>query len=267
MSNLKPVFRVTLSEQVAMQIASMISSGQWRAGERLPSEAQLCKTLHIGRSTLREALKSLAFVGMVHMRVGEGTYVAEGPSKFLERIFAQGVLVTEKDVTDLCETRILLETELAALSAQRATDEDLHRLEQLVHRMSEYLHSENTAFLNLDLEFHLQIADSSKNQVLTQLLRTIRKLLEEYIVKSQRLPGARELAYEGHLKIFEALKERNSHKARVLMRDHLRTFQRGYKLILSASESESSQSSGEMVASWHSPGASRTGSLVKNAKS
>ena len=77
MRNLKPIKRVTIGEQVALQLAGMISDGRWVAGQKLPSESALCQALSIGRSTLREALKSLAFIGMVRMRAGDGTYVAE----------------------------------------------------------------------------------------------------------------------------------------------------------------------------------------------
>ena len=68
MRNLKPIKRVTIGEQVALQLAGMISDGRWVAGQKLPSESALCQALSIGRSTLREALKSLAFIGMVRMR-------------------------------------------------------------------------------------------------------------------------------------------------------------------------------------------------------
>ncbi len=236
MDSLKPVFRVTLSEQVAMQIATMISSSRWKEGDRLPSEMELCKRLRIGRSTLREAMRSLAFVGMVRMRAGEGTYVARGPSKLLEQIFAQGMLATEQAVTDLCETRVLLETELAALCAEKATAQELQQLKSLLQEMRARVHGPTRTFLSLDLDFHLKVADASKNQVMAQLLRTIRQLLEEYIVKSLRLTNAPQLACEGHAKILGALKKHNPREARMSMRQHLRLFQRGYKLIMAASE-------------------------------
>lgn len=236
MGDLKPVVRVTLSEQVAQQIATMISSGRWREGDRLPSEAELCKLLHIGRSTLREALRSLAFVGMVRMKAGEGTYVSHAPPKILERVIAHGMLATEQAVTDLCDTRVLLETELAALCAQKATPAELAQLDSLVHQMRAGVRSVHADFLKLDLDFHLQIASASKNEVMAQLLRTIRRLLEEYIVKSLQLSNAHQLALEGHVRILEAIKKHDSRKARAVMRDHLRLFQRGYKLIVAASE-------------------------------
>ena len=131
MGSLKAVSRTTLGEQVALHLAEMISEAHWAPGKKLPPEAELCESLHVGRSTLREALKSLAFVGMVRMRAGDGTYVAEGSGRILDRVMAKGLLKTEKDLTDVCETRVLLETELAALAAKRATAQDRKRLRAL----------------------------------------------------------------------------------------------------------------------------------------
>jgi GntR family transcriptional repressor for pyruvate dehydrogenase complex len=80
-ATLKPVSRTTLSEQVAMQLASELQAKRWQPGEKLPSEAQLCEVFNVGRSTLREALKSLAFIGMIRMRAGGGSYVADQRSR------------------------------------------------------------------------------------------------------------------------------------------------------------------------------------------
>ena len=85
MDRLKPVSRVTVGEQVALQLAGMIREGRWRTGDKLPPEGELCRALGIGRSTLREALKSLAFIGMVRMRAGDGTYVLKPTQKRLQR--------------------------------------------------------------------------------------------------------------------------------------------------------------------------------------
>src|ERR1039458_9109987 len=85
MPKLKPVSRVTLGEQVAAQLAAQISEGHWLPGDKLPSETELCASLCVGRSTLREALKSLAYVGLVQMRPGEGTYVLEGTQLLVDR--------------------------------------------------------------------------------------------------------------------------------------------------------------------------------------
>jgi GntR family transcriptional regulator, transcriptional repressor for pyruvate dehydrogenase complex len=231
MERLKPVSRVTVGEQVALQIAGMIREGRWRTGDKLPPEGELCRALSIGRSTLREALKSLAFIGMVRMRAGDGTYVAQTSPGLLERILARGLLKSEKDLADVCEARMVLETELAALAAQRATPEDVRCLSKLVESSRKCLHDEGNSFLELDLEFHLSMATCAKNDVLRHFLTDIRAVLIEWIMKSQELPGLRENALKQHEKILESIADGNPAKAREAMQAHLQTFQRAYTLM------------------------------------
>lgn len=231
MRNLKPISRVTMGEQVAVQLAGMISDGRWMVGQKLPSESELCLALNIGRSTLREALKSLAFIGMVRMRPGDGTYVAETSPGLLDRILARGLLKTEKDLADVCETRLVLETELAAMAAERAESADLDVLSDLLRQSERSIAGEGRPFIELDLEFHLALAGCAKNNVLRHLLSDIRGVLIEWIMKSQELPGLRENALVQHQKIFESIVQRNPDAAREAMQAHLRTFQRAYTLL------------------------------------
>jgi GntR family transcriptional repressor for pyruvate dehydrogenase complex len=231
MHRLKPVSRVTVGEQVALQLAGMIRDGRWQPGDKLPPENQLCAALTIGRSTLREALKSLAFIGMVRMRPGDGTYVAQAPPGLFERILARGLLKTEKDLADVCEARMVIETELVALAAERAEAPDLDVLRDNLQQSEQSIRNQGRPFIELDLEFHLAIANAAKNGVLRHLLSDIRGVLMEWITKSQELPGLRENALAQHKKIFESITDRNAAKAREAMQAHLQTFQRAYTLL------------------------------------
>lgn len=231
MSGLKAVARITLAEQVALQVADMIAEKRWKPGERLPPEMELCEALSVGRSTLREALKSLAFVGMVRMRAGDGTYVAQPSRGLLDRILAKGLLKTEKDLADVCETRIVLETQLAAFAAERATTEGLARLETLVQEGARKLRAGDRSYIDVDLDFHLAVADCSENRLLPRLLADIRGLLVEWIAKSQELPGVRENAQEQHERIYRRIAERDPEGARKEMQAHLETFEHAYKLL------------------------------------
>jgi GntR family transcriptional regulator, transcriptional repressor for pyruvate dehydrogenase complex len=229
---LKPVSRTTLSEQVALQLAAEVAAKRWQPGDKLPSEAELCRAFNVGRSSLREALKSLAFVGIIRIRAGGGSYVAERPSKYVDRpLLATGILGTEKDVIDLSEARLMLETELTSLSARRATGRDLATLEELAKKMEVAKDEDRDKFQQLDLEFHLSIAASSKNAVLAELLGHIRGALRELIRKSLLLPNGTDLACKQHEKILQALRRRNSAAARKAIRVHLTTIQRGYKVL------------------------------------
>jgi GntR family transcriptional repressor for pyruvate dehydrogenase complex len=232
-SPLKPVSRTTLSEQVALQLAAEVAAKRWRPGDKLPSEAELCRAFNVGRSTLREALKSLAFIGIIRMRAGGGSYVAERPSRFGDRqLLARGILSTEKDVADLSEARLVLESELTSLCARRATRRDLATLEDLASKMKVAKDEDRWKFQQLDLEFHLSIAASSKNEILFELLGHIRVALQELIRKNLLLPNGMDLSCKQHDKILTALKQRNPAGARTAMRVHLSAFQPGNKVLL-----------------------------------
>jgi GntR family transcriptional repressor for pyruvate dehydrogenase complex len=236
---LRPVSRQTLSEQVAKQLAGEIQAQRWKPGEKLPSEAELCQVFGVGRSTLREALKSLAFIGLIRMRAGGGSYVAEQPSTYLSGPWLKmGALTTERELNDFAEARLVLEAGLASLCAERATDGDLAAIEALVVQMPSAIQEEGAHFRDLDLSFHLAIASGSKNQVLAELLKHIREGLHEIIAKSLLLPAGKELAYKQHRQILDALKQRNPAKAREAMRGHLRAFQRGYKVLFHTTASQ-----------------------------
>ncbi len=236
-AELKPVSRTTLSEQVAMQLSAEIEGGTWVPGEKLPSEADLCKVFNVGRSTLREALKSLSFIGLIRMRAGEGSYVADERSKYMERplLLSRGVLNTEKEVNDLCETRLVMEAETAALCAQRASEQDFGELEKIVREMKISLEKGGEEFSKLDLNFHMAIAAATRNEVMIDFLKHIREALEELIVKSLLLPAGTDMAYKQHRALLDVMKQRNAGKARNAMRAHLLSFQRGYRVLFRAS--------------------------------
>ncbi len=224
MGHLKPVSKVTLVEQVATQLAERISRGTWPAGQRLPVEAELCRALGIGRSTLREALKSLAFIGMVRMRPGEGTYVTHGYAGISGQILARGILQTERDFGDLWETRSILETRMAALAAERADAHDIEKLDKILERMEASLGGGGADYADLDLEFHFAIADGAKNRMLRELLVPVRGMIHEWIEKSHKLSGKRENALKEHHRIANAIRQRDPDKAQKAMETHLQTF-------------------------------------------
>jgi GntR family transcriptional repressor for pyruvate dehydrogenase complex len=236
---------VTLGEQVATQLAEQISEGEWLPGDKLPSETDLCASLRIGRSTLREALKSLAYVGLVQMRPGEGTYVLENTQLLVDRIRTGGVLRTEKELQDVSEARLILETELAAMAAERMEPEDLERLEELLKDMERCLKGDGREYAALDVDFHLAIAKSSKNQLLHELLVPIRGVLQEFIAKSQEMPGIRENAHEHHAKILAALRQRNPEKAKREIRAHLHTCEKAFTLLEKISETATASGAGK----------------------
>ena len=120
---------------------------------------------------------------------------------------------------------------------------DLDRLEETLAQMKQNLGGGGREYAALDVEFHLAVAQCSKNQLLHELLMPIRGLLQEFIAKSQELPGIKQSAHEHHTKILTAIRERNPEKARRAMRAHLQTCDKAFTLLGHISDVEMTHSS------------------------
>lgn len=118
----------TLSQRVAEELRSRIAAGEWPVGTKIPPEPELVEALGVSRSTVREAVRSLAQVRMLETRPGDGTYVrADNPLQFplLDRI-------ARAQVRDVLEIRTMLEEHAARLAAQRCTPDGARRLRDLL---------------------------------------------------------------------------------------------------------------------------------------
>ncbi len=232
LTGLAPLPRATLSEQVAKQLAARITAGDWKAGEKLPSEAELCRAFHVGRSSLREALTSLAFIGLIRVRAGGGSYVADHPSAYYTSAWLNtGMLNNGKALAEFIEARLILESELAGLCAERITQQELDDLGVLVDKMK-LASNDAEEFWKLDLSFHLSMGTAAKNDVLNDILKNVREQMRDLISKSLLLKEGMDQAVIHHIKILEALRQHNPIKARNEMRTHLQSFQRGYMVLL-----------------------------------
>jgi GntR family transcriptional repressor for pyruvate dehydrogenase complex len=210
----------SISDDIVQQIMKQISTGELRAGQRIPSERDLCERFNTGRSSMREALRCLSIMGILTVRVGEGTSVAKNGGKFLETVIRWRFATEKYDIENLMELRIAIEGLAAASAAERTTEEDIAHLEELVLRMEDSL-TNPKRFGALDLDFHLGLARASQNQVVFDLISMIRGQLARALTTVIMLPDARPLSAEEHSAIVKAVRRRNPEAARKAMQNHL----------------------------------------------
>lgn len=234
-SKLRPVRRNTLSDTIAQQIIELIASGDLQSGQRLPSERELCRRFSVGRSSLREALRCLAIVGILDVRVGDGTSVATDSHKFINTILGWQVVTKRRSLESLFEVRLALESDVAAFAASRATDEEIAKIEVNVAAMEGALRKPQL-FVELDLQFHLLIAEASRNDLMNDLVVLIRGQLQRAIDKSISIAGGAELALEQHGRVLDALRARDPVEARRRMRLHLESALARYRGAASEAE-------------------------------
>lgn len=224
-ANMRPVQRTSVSDAIIAQITDLIERNVLKPGDRLPPERELCKRFQVGRSSLREALRSLSMMGLLEGRVGEGTFVCD-KGQYVERALQWGFLLDGKKLQDLSETRMMLESQTAYLAAERATPADLAAMADALAGMAAGL-ADAGHFLASDLQFHLLIARATHNSILYSLLETTRSYLQEWIKESLAEPslaGPRaELSLAEHRQILAALQRRDAEAARQAMAAHIRS--------------------------------------------
>ena len=214
----KPPEDTRLTAKILEKIKHLISSGSVTPGGKFPPERELAKEFGVNRGSLRQALKVLEIMGVLTQRVGDGTYLSASAELTLKEPLDFLVLLDDLSHHELFETRMIVEPELAARAALRATAEDLIGLRKAIVAM-EQCHT-NQERLEADIAFHECIFRASGNRICHLLFRVIhRNLLTSMSQLSRRVPLDRPLTY--HKRIYEAIQRRNSDEARRQMLEHI----------------------------------------------
>lgn len=208
----------TLSERVAAQIIGYIQENQLKEGDRLPNEQNLGIRLNVSRTTIREAMRLLVSRHIVEVKRGSGTYVTAMPG-MTEDPFGFGFVYDKaRLVMDLLEIRFLFEPEIAALAAERASDEEIAEIRVLAGKVEKCIAS-GVNHSGPDIDFHMMIVKSTGNEVLVKLMPVIMKGVPLF-VEMTRDRILRE-TIQTHRKIADAIAGHDAAGARKAMTEHL----------------------------------------------
>lgn len=217
---LRPVVKETLSDRLARRIRSLIQTGDYRQGDRLPAIMEMARRFGVGHPAVREALKKLETLRVVEIRHGSGVYVSRSHDVLLLATPEFTGTVTKKRLLDLIETRMPLEIHSVRHAARNVSEEQLAEMRRLLSEAGEHL-DDDDVLNRVNMAFHRQIASASGNGVLAQLL----DVLQELFTEEQRLIlgifGSREQDHSEHLAILEALEQRDEALCEERMRTHL----------------------------------------------
>ncbi|MEO1662753.1 MAG: FadR/GntR family transcriptional regulator [Pseudomonadota bacterium] len=220
-----------LYQKVANKILELITSGAYPPGTRLPGERELADRFDVSRVVIREAEISLEALGHVEIKVGSGVYVLESEASLSNRI-------PKVTAFELTQTRLLFESESAALAARMITDEQIADLERTIERMANASHDSPDGD-DADREFHMLISRATGNSANIHIMESLWRMRTE-------LPEVRKIysavcvedsshRVDEHQAVLNALRDRNPDKARSAMRYH---FSRLIEALLVASEQQ-----------------------------
>lgn len=225
MTELTPIARVQMVDAVVEQIRQQIVEGKLGRGKRVPPELELAERLGVSRNTVREAMRILEAEGWVH-RSKRGTTVLDKDANLLAAPLSNLARLEGIDAHQLFEVRLVIESEMAAMAATRATEEDRERISRALVDLEADLSEEG--FLNANFDFHLAVGVASKNQVLTAILDAIKAhLLSEQFAGPADVQ-TRKASNEGHREIAKAILNADAEGARQAMRQHLKAIEDRY---------------------------------------
>ena len=201
------------------QFREMIADRTLLPGTRLPAERDLARSFAVSRNSVRQSLKVLEIMGVVRQKMGSGTYLNEDASSILTEAFRFLVLMDSISHEELYQTRLMMEPELAACAAEKATLEHLRYISRAIESMKEAGHDFQRV-IEADVEFHNRIFEAAGSRVCQAVFTVLhRALLESVAITSREVKVSHTIRF--HQEIYQAIYDRTPDRARQAMREHI----------------------------------------------
>lgn len=196
----------------------MIGDRRLRPGDAVPTERELTERYHVGRSSVREALRVLESNGLIEPR--RGGFVVARARRPLNRSLELLLTLEEANLRELFEVRRMLEVEVAALAALHRRRAHLKQLADAIEEMEQGLDDEDR-YIGADVRFHVALAEASGNRFVQHIMLAIRDLLRRALSTIYRIPESAAQSIADHRAILAAVEAGDAPSARAAMRDHL----------------------------------------------
>ena len=216
---MEPIRRSSLVSEVVTLLREVIETQGLDPGDRLPTEAELVKSLEVSRPVLREAISQLESLGLVRVRRGLGMFVGDRDSLAgCLKLVRTAMAVTPRDLIQFADLRSALEQHAARRAAELATQADVAELEVLCDEMDRPDLPYEEA-IGTDFAFHRKLIEITGNE----LMLNVMSVLQQFIVKAKTTPRPRDRSVSRrlHRAILEAVRKGDAHAAERVMREHM----------------------------------------------
>jgi GntR family transcriptional repressor for pyruvate dehydrogenase complex len=209
-----PVETETIVQRIIGQFTQSLIKGELRPGDRLPPEPELAEQLGVSRTALREALKTLAGLGVIQSRRRGGTFIATAISDSMFNPLIFSLIIEKGSKEEILELRILFEVDAIELAMEKADEDDLKRLEDELKAFEALIAEGDTEALGeLDVRFHLMILEISKNPAFIRIGRTVMQLFAFPIGRALKDLGP-EKVLQSHRELLEIIRRKDLQAAR-----------------------------------------------------
>ena len=223
MQSLEPKVGRRLYESIVQQLDVLIRQGELEHGARLPSERAMAEQFKVSRSSVREAIRSLELQGLVVTKRGSGTFIntqdLESVVALLASTLSSGPGAMDT-LDDIFEMRHVLEPEIAAMAALRASPEEIARLSEILEEQERQIAKGETG-VDADTAYHFALATATHNAALVKVVSAVEDILSRSRNQTLQTPGRPSLSLASHRRILESIKAGDSEEARRAMDHHL----------------------------------------------
>lgn len=213
------ISHANVTEQVVQYFKENIISGNWKVGEKIPSENQLTERLGVSRASIRTAIQHFVGLGILESRHGKGTFLLDDQ---IDEQTGSGSKITAQDCRDIekvLEFRRILESEACYLAAEKSTPDLIKELQVCLDRMNDNK-NKGAEFVAADIAFHQMICKASQNPLLEKSLSKVFEETRKNHDQMNELFGFQDGIYY-HTQIMKAIQIGNAELARDVMYEHL----------------------------------------------
>jgi len=211
-----------LYQQIVEQIEESVRTGLLKPGDQLPAERELALQFGVSRTAVREAVRALCEKGLVEAAPGRGTFVVDATAQSMKQSLDSMLSFAQTEGFEfLVEVREILEPEIAARAATRASEKQLIAMREAIAEM-DARGQDPAAFIEADLDFHLALAEAAQNPLVLALIDSIVGLLREQRTRVfLATPDGPAHGQSHHRRILDAVERRDALAARQAMASHL----------------------------------------------
>ncbi|MDG1894503.1 MAG: FadR/GntR family transcriptional regulator [Fuerstiella sp.] len=218
---MKPIPRRSSVDQVVERIRDVITEQKLSAGERLPGELELVDQLQVSRPVLREALARLQGLGLIEIQRGNGTFVASRERLVnCVQLLRTAVTLAPRELLSYAELRAAVEVQAVRQAAERATDEDVAELKQMLKELNS-VDRPYEELLEIDFRFHRRILQAAGNELMQNLMEVIYEFVVTQMAQTTSSPRENKLGRRLHREIVVAIADHDPDAAERAMREHM----------------------------------------------
>ena len=204
---MKVIEKKTLHEEIANNLRELIMSGELQEGHKI-KEDELCSSMGISKTPLREALRVLSVEGLIKLVPNRGSFVSTP---------------TFEEIREMFDVMSVLEGICARAAAEKMNAKDLAALEKLHNNLEKnFKHRAQREYIRINNQFHSFVQEMAGNRTLNQIVNGLRQKILLYRYQSLNLPERFEQSIQEHRDLIEAFRKKESKKAETLMRRHLK---------------------------------------------